>query len=93
MIGPEDTPPRTGIEREGDTGRESDVERPIESAEAREAEEVTSANLAMNDEFMDAGNEAHLGRDAGIDDQPGDGGPDDDVDTTLNSGIVRTPAG
>jgi hypothetical protein len=85
MNGPEDTtPPRRSP---------GDIERPIDATEAREAEETTEANLEMNEEFIDAGNEAHLRQDAGIDDQPGDGGPDDDVDTAFNSGIVRSPAG
>jgi hypothetical protein len=82
--GPDDDPPRN---RE----RHTDVERPVEDAESGAAEETTSANLAMNEEFLDAG--AHDETpDAGIENPPGDGGPDDDADSTLDSGIIERSA-
>jgi hypothetical protein len=87
MKGPEEQPRRAHAAPEGD------VERPVDDATARQSEETTDANLAMNEEFIDAGNETHLEEDAGIDDQPGDGGPVDDVDTVINSGIVGRSAG
>lgn len=76
-----------------DTRRE-DIERPLDDTDPRESQEVTDTNIAMNDEFIDAGNESHLEEDAGIDDRAG--GPDDpagDVDTIINGGIVGRSAG
>lgn len=87
MTGPEVKPRRDHQAPEGD------VERPIEGEAARESEETTDANVAMNEEFVDAGNEAHLEEDAGIDDQRGDGGAVDDVERVLNNGIIGRSAG
>lgn len=87
MKGPEEKP------RRDRAATEEDIERPVEGEAVRESEETTDVNIAMNEEFIDAGNEAHLQEDAGIDDQRGDGGPSDDVERIIDNGVTARSAG
>ncbi|HVK40075.1 MAG TPA: hypothetical protein VNA88_16205 [Candidatus Kapabacteria bacterium] len=87
MKGPEERP------RQEHQAAEADVERPVDDQTVRESQETTDANLAMNEEFIDAGNESHLEEDAAIDDQRGDGGAVDDVERAINNGVTARSAG
>ena len=78
MLPPEEEPTRRHNEPE------NDVERPTDRVSEREAEEITDANIRMNDEFIDAGNESRI---------DADDVPPDDLDAAVDDGIAHIPPG